>query len=65
MENARGHDLWKTIAYSIASIGLEEVKWVYVADEKLKFDSAINSGKQQFSESNTLKDHEDSMNKIS
>lgn len=64
MTNARSHDIWKTIGFSLASVGLLAMRQFAPTLVSLTFPAAVGAGLAAFGSVMTLKYHDDSIKKI-
>lgn len=62
LENARKHDIWKTIGFSIASVGFLIVTLVASSAAPYTAVSAVGAGLAAFGNGITIKFHENSIN---
>ena len=65
LENARGHDIWKTIAFSIAEVGLSTVASFSPPLGPLSATPSPGAGRAAFGGSTTIKSDQESVKKIS
>ena len=54
LKNARGHDIWKTIAFSIAAVGLSAVAWFAPTLAPLTATTAVGAGAAAFGSGSTI-----------
>lgn len=58
MGNARGHDVWKTIGFSVASVALSAVAWFAPSLESYSATEAAGTGVATFGNAITTKHYE-------
>ena len=63
LDNAKAHDIWKTISYGIASVGLFALTW-WAPPGPLTLEDASYIGLETFGEGIVLKGNEDACKQI-
>lgn len=64
MKSSKTYDIWKTIGFSIASVGLMALGWFNPSVSKMSSAMAVGSGVGLFGNAMTIKYDGDSISKI-